>query len=384
MPMTKIKNTKVIHVTLGRINLKKSNGVIQVVHNLLTALSKETSIRSECWGLVNKNKSKVIDEFENERNYQLLLLPFTLISLLRKIKKEYSKPYSVIFHLHGSLNYQLHFFAFLLKIFSMKYIVSPHGGCSAYLIKQKSLLKKIYFRTFVYLFLKGASKVHLFSEEEIGNCSTLLRKLPHFFVPNGCHKPPSISTNFVPPKSPIFGFCGRLSNREKGIISLVKAFINYRKLGGAGKLSIIGDGPDYELIKKIKEKSLFNTDITLHGECFGDKKNLLVNQFTSNILPSFHEGMPISILESAALGKHLIVSKYTNLSSAIIQWNSGIIIQNIGCNEICNALFILEKIYRINPSSFYPFTRSIQMVESNFLWNIVATDMAQEYITINK
>lgn len=93
---------------------------------------------------------------------------------------------------------------------------------------------------------------------------------------------------------------------EKGLHDLIDA---YNRSGLACKLVIAGDSDhDDEYSRSLKIKAAENPDITLTGYVTGDYLHQLYSHARMFVLPSYHEGLPISLLEALSYGVIPLVS----------------------------------------------------------------------------
>ena len=92
-------------------------------------------------------------------------------------------------------------------------------------------------------------------------------------------------------------FLGRLGKR-KGIYDLLDVLKNNKeKYDGKLLLLIGGDGETEKVVNFIRQNNLDNI-IKFEGWVSGEQKILLLNQADTYILPSYNEGLPISVLEA--------------------------------------------------------------------------------------
>src|SRR5690606_15580564 len=102
-------------------------------------------------------------------------------------------------------------------------------------------------------------------------------------------------------------FLGRIGER-KGVFDLLEVINSYKEqLVGNVKLRVGGDGEVESLRNYIENENL--SDIVEYvGWVDGQKKNDLLLQCNVLILPSYNEGLPISILEAMSYGKAIIAT----------------------------------------------------------------------------
>lgn len=95
--------------------------------------------------------------------------------------------------------------------------------------------------------------------------------------------------------------------KEKNFHLLIEAFASIKKQGW--KLAIAGDAdhPD-KYSESLKDMARSNPDVVLTGFIKGEKMRQLMTHAALFVLPSSHEGLPISLLEAMSYGLDVAVS----------------------------------------------------------------------------
>lgn len=120
-------------------------------------------------------------------------------------------------------------------------------------------------------------------------------------------------------------FLGKITP-EKGIYDLVELIAENKDLyNGRIHLSIGGNGETAKLQKEIYSKGLENI-VTFVGWVNGDKKEELLNSTDVYVLPSYYEGLPISILEAMAHKKAIISTTVGGIPEIVIDSENGFLI----------------------------------------------------------
>lgn len=136
-----------------------------------------------------------------------------------------------------------------------------------------------------------------------------------------------------------FLFLGNLS-RAKGFFDLFEAIITSKKeLEGKAVFHIGGNGDVEEINNYIVEHDVKDL-IKLHGFVQGAIKNELLNKCDVFILPSYIEGLPISILEAMSYGAAIISTKVGGIPD-IVNSNNGILINPGEINELASSIIFL-------------------------------------------
>jgi len=159
---------------------------------------------------------------------------------------------------------------------------------------------------------------------------------------------------------------------EKRHFDLIEAF--ERVAGGGLKLALVGDAdhPDsYE--KALKEKAAANPDIVLTGFLGGSELKAVFQHAGVFVLPSSHEGLPISLLEALSFGLPCLASG--------IAANRSVGLDEKAYFELGNIDQLAEKIMVITnePWSDANRTATRQWVSETYDWNRIAGQTAAVY-----
>jgi glycosyltransferase involved in cell wall biosynthesis len=111
-------------------------------------------------------------------------------------------------------------------------------------------------------------------------------------------------------------FLSSIDLYKKGLDLLLEAFSRLSPLYKDVVLSIAGTGRDFEMLKsEISDlPEDVRKNVRLLGWVSGEEKMRVISRALFTVLPSRHESAPISILESAACGKPVIVSDIPELA----------------------------------------------------------------------
>lgn len=230
-----------------------------------------------------------------------------------------------IVHMHMSYKgsfYRKYMIHRLCKRFNIKDIIHLHG----------SEFEKWYYET---------------DEKNQNKIRTLLRECDAFFVLGEKWKKivesiePAVNVIVVPnavaiPKCTVrwsddqfrLLYMGVLIPR-KGIDKLLQSLYELKKIGKLNNLylSIAGTGEGENDLKVLCSKYGLEDIVQFHGWISGKEKEDLIMRSQAAILPSIHEGLPVSILEALSYGMPVIASDVGDVASAVIDGINGYLIQ---------------------------------------------------------
>ena len=128
--------------------------------------------------------------------------------------------------------------------------------------------------------------------------------------------------------------------KEKGVFELIEAFENINQKLKHVKLIIAGDGEAFEELKSRVEKK---ENIELTGYVEGEKKIELLSDADIYILPSYTEGLPISVLEAMLFGLPIITTKVGGLKRFFQEDKMGYFIEPKSSKSIEDAILKILK-----------------------------------------
>lgn len=163
-------------------------------------------------------------------------------------------------------------------------------------------------------------------------------------------------------------FVGRITYL-KGVFELLKAFSNIYVSNKNYRLIYIGDGPDKRKLELLTIKLGLPNVVKFRGELCQLKTLEIVKQSHVFVLPSYNEGVPLSIIEAMVLKKPIIASNVGGISIHLIENNvNGVLIKPKNIKELENALNLLcsnqdiRKKYGLNSWKKANFLTNMKMV----------------------
>jgi len=138
-----------------------------------------------------------------------------------------------------------------------------------------------------------------------------------------------------------FLFLGEISQR-KGVFDLMQVMMSFPDIRNNIEVRIGGNGETKKLIETIKTANLGKC-VKFEGWVGPDKKVELLNWADVYILPSYNEGLPISILEAMSYKCPIISSPVGGIPEVVTKDN-GILVEPGNIDALADAIkFFLEK-----------------------------------------
>ncbi len=361
---------KIVHLVLGKANPERMNGINRIVHELACAMHAN-KWDVEVWGITADPYSGT-----PPREYGLRLFPTasSRFKIAAELKTALSELHSGdCVHLHGALLPHFGAITRVLRQRNVDYVVTPHGAYSRAALARNSLAKRIYISLVDETVMRGARAVQVNSASEASELEERLPGLNIVVVSNGQRLHPTRADSDG--KHLEFSFCGRLDSSHKGLDLLVDGFCEYRARGGIGTLALIGDGPDLE---DLQERAAFvGHGVEFVGPLFGDEKLERLAQSSLFVHTSRHEGMPMAVLEAAALGLPLLLSRATNLADEVEAAEAGFIVAPNTPGSIARELFEVERQWAAGTLAERGLN-AVAMIAGQFSWHDIVHRIAEE------
>lgn len=222
-----------------------------------------------------------------------------------------------IVHIHSASRASFErkkYFLKLSKLFNKKVILHIHGAefmeyyneCS---FKKKDSIKEVITSADIVIALSRKWKEDLSRISDRDNIKVVYNPVVvDKFYKSNCEK-----ENIV--------FMGRVGKR-KGIYDLIEVMPQVINDFPNVNLYICGDG-ELDKVKKIIEKNKLSKNVLLMGWVNEEKKISILKESSINVLPSYNEGMPISILEAMSSGVPTLATNIAGIPEEIENKKNG-------------------------------------------------------------
>jgi glycosyltransferase involved in cell wall biosynthesis len=289
------------------------------------------------------------------------------------------------------------------------YIVSPHGMLDAWALDNSKIKKKLAAALYERRHLRGAACLHALCQSEAKSIREFGLKNPIATIPNGIEIPEGrdLSSRYLVKKK-IMLFLGRL-HPKKGLENALRAWAASRSEASPDskpsnwQFVIAGwDQGDHEVrLKQLCEElelsfadvpakqflsleassgQLSGFSVVFVGPVFGELKAQLLERANVFILPSFSEGLPMSILEAWAYELPVVMTDYCNLpegfnADAAIHIDTEVEGMSAGMIKMIECSDAELKGMGVN---------GLNLVKEKFTWPTIAAQMGELYQWVKK
>lgn len=194
------------------------------------------------------------------------------------------------------------------RLIGMKVVMTNHGP--DYDRQKWGRLAKLVLKTGEYFGSKFSNRVIVISNVIANILKTRYNRCDTDLIFNGVNKPKkSANVDFLQSKGILPGkyilALGRFV-KEKGFHDLIEA---YKRLGDCGyQLVIAGDADHEDEYSRTLKKQAADVGVILTGFIKGENLNQIMSNAALFAMPSYHEGLPIALLEAMSYNIDALVS----------------------------------------------------------------------------
>jgi poly(glycerol-phosphate) alpha-glucosyltransferase len=357
---------------------RSGGGIFEVIKELYNSDSfKYSSFSTSFWGYKDEYTAEDSTKLKGDKYLFKIRCKFiNKIFYSKELKKDFSSIVSSndIIHLHSLWLFLSILAIKVQKKKCVKKIISIHGMLDKWALHNGKIKKKLGLYFYEMKNLLTADCIHALCEQEYTDIRKFSRKMPIAIIPNGINIPVNETTRKKDSTKKSLLFLGRI-HPKKGLENLINA---WSKIDHTNWTLIIA-GPDennyLQKITSLAKKLDICESIQFLGPKFGEDKSLLFRNSDAFILPSFSEGLPMTILEAWSFNLPVIMTPQCNLPDGFTT-NSAISIEpNVEgiINGICR-LFSMNDRELTEMSS-----NGFNLVQEKYTWDSVANKMIMLY-----
>jgi poly(glycerol-phosphate) alpha-glucosyltransferase len=203
------------------------------------------------------------------------------------------------------------------------YLISPHGMLDPWAVRNARWKKRVAGWVYEHAHLRGAACLHALCDAEAKAIREYGLRNPVCVIPNGIDLPdpgadeaPPAWASAIPAGAPVLLYLGRL-HPKKGLSVLLEGWqlVRAEAQQGGWHLVIAGwdqGGHQAELAAQIERAGL-QAQVHLVGPQFGAQKAASLQRADAFVLPSFSEGLPMTVLEAWAHRLPVLMTTACNL-----------------------------------------------------------------------
>ncbi|TIL62940.1 MAG: glycosyltransferase [Mesorhizobium sp.] len=265
-----------------------------------------------------------------------------------------------------------------------KVMISPRGMLDPWALRNSRWKKKSVEFLFEGSNLQGASCIHALNRSEAQAIRSYGLANPIAIIPNGIDLPDwqrgdaRSAVCWRADGRRVLLFLGRL-HPKKGIEELIEAWSILRSDGvsvvDSWRLVFAGwdDGGHEQRLRELVKKKGLQHDVLFLGPLYDERKDLALRQADAFILPSYSEGLPMSVLEAWAYRLPVFMTDACNLPEGFAE-SAAIRIET---DPPVLAARLAQDLVRPDLQDYGTSGRNL--VETRFVWDEIARSHIEVY-----
>ena len=285
-------------------------------------------------------------------------------------------------HIHGLWQQSSAVAAPLTRNAGKPYLISAHGMLESWALRNKRWKKSLYMALVERANLQDATCLHALTQSECEDYRRLGLHNPVAVIPNGVEIPAHVSGQKFLDQFPnlrdkrLILFLGRI-HFKKGLDILCQAWARLHAKWPETQLVLAG--PDFEgtqaQIEQLIADLHLSQRVTFTGMLAGELKWSALAASEVFVLPSYSEGLSVSVLEAMGIARPVIITKNCNLPEVAHHGCGWVIKPNV--DELQTAL---SEFLRFSSAEREQLGRhGKQLVASRYNWEVIGRQMSSLY-----
>jgi glycosyltransferase involved in cell wall biosynthesis len=287
-----------------------------------------------------------------------------------------------VIHVHGLWMYSSWVALKFANKLNCPLILSPRGMLDGWALQNSAWKKKIMSLLQENRFLRRVDCFHALNQSEMDSIRALGYQQSICVIPNGTYllSDSEVASREEDKSKKRLIFIGRI-HPKKGIPNLLEAWAKLQKANASALkewvLEIYGwdDGNHLEGYLKLADELEICETVTWPGSVYGADKAEVLREAHAFILPSFSEGLPMSVVEAWAYGLPVIMTPECNLPEG---FSAGAAIRvSTAIEDISTGLLELVS---MDPSAYSEMSQAARrLAEASFSWDEQVRRLAEVY-----
>jgi glycosyltransferase involved in cell wall biosynthesis len=302
-------------------------------------------------------------------------------SVIRKAFEEQVRTSDGI-HIHGLWEQSTAIAASTARTSNKPYVLSAHGMLEPWALANKPLRKFVYGRLVERNNVARATSLHALTLKEVQHFRSFGARNPIAVIPNGVDIPERVDSQLFFNAFPslegkrIVLFLARL-HTKKGLDLLIESWSAIASDYPDAHLVLAGpdsDGTRPRLEQLILARNVTDS-VTFTGMLQDAMKWSALAGAEAFALPSFSEGLSVSVLEAMGMSLPVIVTEPCNMPE-VVSHDAGWQIQP----DVAELTDVLRELLTNSPIQNQAIgRRGARLVQTRYTWPIIATQLAELY-----
>lgn len=368
---------------LGTSSSRNAGGLYNSVRNLGQQLTRDNVVETAIMAFHDE-----FSEEDNQNYAPLRLIEYNIkgpagIAFTMDLKEKMEEFHPDLVHTQGIWLYTSHVNTKYCKTHNVPYMISPRGMLDPWILSQRSWKKKLGLFLYEQNHIDNSACINALAMSEYKAIRDFGYKKPIAVIPNGVYLP----TENPPSETALpweedgrksLLFLSRL-HVKKGIENLLVA---WSKLGREEKqdwkLIVAGEPHDAVYKQKLNEmlaQFQLEKDVFFIGNQAGAGKDITFRSVDAFTLPSYSEGMPMSVLEAWSYKLPVLMTEFCNIPEGFEE--KAALKMEPSVESTANGL---KELFSLSDEERKTIGQNgLNLVEKKFTWETIASQMTEVY-----
>ena len=228
-------------------------------------------------------------------------------------------------------------YVFIARMLGRKIVLHSHGGAFDIFYRQSSP----FARSLIRKTLRIADRVIVLSESWKKFYARIVPPESLRVIRNGIPMDMQAPRGVEKTARPSFLYVGRLSEK-KGVYDLIRAVARIRELGHEVKVFLMGGG-ELRQAEALAETLDVADLVRILGPRQGEEKWRIYFQSWGFVLPSYFEGLPMTLIEAFAAGLPVVATDVGAIPTMVRQGENGYLMRPGDIEGLARAMISLAK-----------------------------------------
>ncbi|EMI54904.1 glycosyltransferase [Rhodopirellula sallentina] len=296
----------------------RGGGIPAVMRPVYRHLTVNHSVDAELFGLADDSPLENDSNWGRAKPQTFEVRGPSALGYSPDLRKHLLEFHSDVIHTHGIFKHTSADVHSVARRGKIPYVVAPHGMLDSWALSRSRFKKLVASWWFESRHLANARCFHALCKAEAEDIRRCGYPEPICVIPNGIDLPKVERPSQTTDRPRTLLFLGRI-HPKKGLVELLQAWHRCVQEDGLpmreARLIIAGwddGGHEKSLRKWVIENSLENS-VQFAGPVFGEIKTKWLNEAHGFVLPSYSEGLPMSVLEAWSYRLPVLMTEHCHL-----------------------------------------------------------------------
>lgn len=368
---------------LSTSSSRNAGGLYNSVRNLGQQFTREKVIETAIMAFQDEHSEADKSAYDPLKLVEYHIKGPSGVAFTTDLKEKMEKFNPDLIHVQGIWLYTSYINRKYCKKHNVPYMISPRGMLDPWILSQRSWKKKLGLFLYEQNHIDNSACINALALSEYKAIRNFGYKKPIAIIPNGVYLPsenpmPEAKTPWPEDERKSLLFLSRL-HVKKGIENLLEAWSKLSKEEKQDwKLIVAGEPHDAAYKQKLNEmlaQFRLEKDVFFIGNQAGAGKDSTFRSVDAFTLPSYSEGMPMSVLEAWSYKLPVLMTEFCNIPEGFEEKAALMMEPNVD-----STISGLKELFSLSDKERKTIGENgLDLVKKKFTWETIASQMTEVY-----